>query len=199
MVAATAHFAIGTHGNGRMPGIRNTPIVSTRARAPRSMTVAQPEPRYEYSGIRRRLSPMLTTTPTSMAIGYSRLRPTATSVVNASSVKKCRPCPTTSRRAAFGRVRVPLGVERGDERRGEDDEDHARAERADRQDDERVAERPAERGDVIRPGGDHQRQRRRDHRERDRPEQVRELVADAVDADRRISASAASITMSIRK
>ena len=63
-------------------------------------TVAHPDRSYEYSGIRMRLRTMLTTTPSSIAIGYSLLRPTATSVVNASSVKKWRPCPTTRSRAA---------------------------------------------------------------------------------------------------
>ena len=51
-----------------------------------------------------------------------------------------------------------------------------------------MAERAAELGDVVRPRGDHHRQRGRDDRERHRAEQVRELVADAVEADGAVGA-----------
>ena len=81
--------------------MRITPNPSATITHTSVMTVAHPEPLYEYFGISTRFSPMLTTTPSNMAIGYRRLRFTATSVVNASNVKKWSACPTTSSLAEF--------------------------------------------------------------------------------------------------
>ena len=138
-------------------------------------TVAQPEPMYVYSGISTTLSADVQHHADEHRDRVEPVAARGDEGREREQREEVEPLAHHEQARGIGRVGVAVAVQEGDERLREHDEADGRAHRADRQDDERVAERPPELGNVVRPRRDHHRERRRQHRERSAPSRSENL------------------------